>query len=64
VTICDRCREDHDEIPFRRVLACIHGIPQAEADVYTERIADRLAGYSHDEVVAMHPLPADEETKP
>ncbi len=42
------------------MLACIHGIPQAEADVLTERIADRLAGYSHDEVVAMHPMPEDE----
>lgn len=54
---CERCGKDHDAIPFRTALACIVGVPQDQADVYVERIADRLAGYSHDEVVKMHPLP-------
>jgi len=30
---------------------------RAEAEVILDRIADRLDGYTHDEVVAMHPLP-------
>jgi len=30
---------------------------RAEAEVIIERIASRLDGYTHDEVVAMHPLP-------
>lgn len=30
---------------------------RAEAEVILARIADRLDGYSHDEVVQMNPLP-------
>ncbi len=33
------------------------GCDRAEAEVILDRIADRLDGYSHEEVVEMHPLP-------
>lgn len=61
VSICERCGKDHDDVPFRVMLACVCDLSPEDADVYTERIADRLAGYSHDEVVEMHPLPSDPE---
>lgn len=33
------------------------GCAREEAEVIMKRIADRLGGYTHDEVVRMHPLP-------
>ncbi len=33
------------------------GCDRAEAEVLIERVADRLAGFTHEEVVQMHPLP-------
>ena len=37
------------------------GCDRAEAEVILDRTADRLAGYTHEEVAEMHPLP---EVKP
>ena len=48
---------------FREELIVItmkqQGCDRAEAEVIVDRVADRLGGYSHDEVAEMHPLPTD-----
>ena len=33
------------------------GCDRAEAEVILDRVADRLAGHTHDEVVAKYPMP-------
>ena len=51
---CDDCRAAHTT--YARELR-----RSAEAEVILDRTADRLAGYTHEEVAEMHPLP---EVKP
>ena len=35
-------------------------LDEAQAEVLLRRIADRLGGYTHDEVVKRHPMPGRE----
>jgi hypothetical protein len=35
------------------------GCDRAEAEVILDRVADRLAGFTHEEVAVRHPLPTD-----
>lgn len=51
-------RDEFRELMVRAVMtrrAC----GRVEAEVIMQRIADRLGGYTHAEVVEMHPLPQD-----
>ena len=44
---------------MKNAIKAHRGCDDAEAEVILVRIADRLGGYTHDEVKQMHPLPSD-----
>lgn len=46
---------------FKNVIARSVDGDQAKAEVLMQRISDRLGGYTHEEVIKMHPMPEDEE---
>lgn len=54
---CQRCGKEHAN--FREEAACItqDHPTREESDVVWDRVADRLDGYSHEEVVKRHPAP-------
>lgn len=54
---CKRCGETHPMV--RDELACItqNLMSREESDVVWDRVADRLGGHTHDEVVERHPKP-------
>lgn len=44
---------------FKSIIARSVG-DEERAEIIMHRIADRLAGYSHEEVVQMHPMPEEQ----
>lgn len=45
-------------------IAMRGGATRTQAEVWLARVGDRLRGYTHDEVVEMHPMPPPAQQEP